>query len=158
MKPSYRFAALLLVACGTRAPPPIVRDEPAKPAPSPAPATASKCGGYEGGKIGNYLVCLKLTSAGVVSQSTVDVGTPYDRKSDVMCGGTLRLWGEDYAVTCAQIPKASWDSVPSTDYALEKGGVKIPLFRRLNTDDGWWATVRMIGKDAFITFRFHKLD
>ncbi len=75
-----------------------------------------------------------------------------------MCGGTLRLWGEDYAITCAQIPKDRWDGVPSTDFALERGSVKIPLFRRSNADDGWWATVRMIGEDAFITFRFHKLD
>jgi hypothetical protein len=45
-----------------------------------------------------------------------------------------------------------------SDYVLERRGVKISLFRPLNDDDGWWANARVVGDEAFITFRFHKLD
>jgi hypothetical protein len=148
---------LVMAACHQSAP--IVRaDDHAKTAPPPAPTVKSACGGYEGGKIGNHLVCLKLTKSGEVSPTTVDVGSPYNQKSDLECGGSLVLWGVSYAVTCAQIPTTEKWSVPSTDYALERDGVKIPLLRRLNADDGWWCTVRVVGDEAFLTFRFHKLD
>jgi len=152
----------LTMACSTRASAPIVRADEAAPiasiSPAPSVKPASACGGYEGGKIGNFLVCFKLTKSGQVSPSTLDVGSPYDQHSDVACGKTLVLWSASYAVTCARVPTTVPHSVPSTDYALEQGGVKIPLFRRLNDDDGWWANVRVIGDEAFFTFRFHKLD
>lgn len=149
----------LTTACRAGGVAPITRaDDPSPVAPPKPSVTPSACGKYEGGKIGNYLVCFRLTRDGLVSSSNIDVGSPYDRKSDLVCGAPLRLWGVDYRVTCAQIPTTEPHSVPSTDFALERDGVKIPLLRRLNADDGWWANVKMIGEDAFITFRFHKLD